>query len=269
LSKNDKVVEARHAAPLQACEVRHIAFIVSYDGTSFCGFQRQTNGRSVQGELERVLQLVMKEPVSLVMAGRTDAGVHATGQCCRFMTTNTMPAERVPLALNRLLDRSVRVLSAREVEAAFHPRYSARSRVYRYTIDNAPIANPLTRHVAGHLRDELNVAAMREAAQAFIGEHDFAAWQSAGSPSGSTRRIMKKLEVRHRRDVLGSELIEIEIEANAFLYQMVRNIVGALIEVGRGRLTAADIQRLTEGRDRTVCPPPAPPQGLCLVKVKY
>jgi tRNA pseudouridine38-40 synthase len=248
---------------------RYIAFIVAYDGTRFCGFQRQTNGPSIQGELERVLQLVMKEPVSLVMAGRTDAGVHARGQCCRFTTTNAVPVERVPAALNRLLDKAVRVLSAREVDADFHPRYSAKSRVYRYLIDNAPMANPLTRHVAGHLRDELNVTAMQEAAHVFIGEHDFAAWQSAGSPSGSTVRMMKKLSVRRRHDVLGSDLIEIEIEANAFLYQMVRNIVGALIEVGRGRLTAEDIQRLTAGRDRTVCPPPAPPQGLCLVKVKY
>jgi tRNA pseudouridine38-40 synthase len=267
LSKNDDSVGAQPDPSL--CETRSIAFIVAYDGTSFCGFQRQTNGRSVQGELERVLQLVMKEPVSLVMAGRTDAGVHATGQCCRFTTTNSMPADRVPLALNRLLDKAVRVLSACEVDAEFHPRYSAKSRVYRYLIDNAPIANPLMRHVAGHIRDELDAAAMQEAAQVFIGEQDFAAWQSAGSPSGSTLRKMKKLAVRRRDDILGSNIIEIDIEANAFLYQMVRNIVGALIEAGRGRLTALDIQRLTQGRDRTACPPPAPPQGLCLVKVKY
>ncbi len=249
--------------------MRYITCIVAYEGTQFSGSQRQVNGRSVQGELERALEVVLKHPAPILLAGRTDAGVHATGQCGRFATTNRIPAERVPLALNRVLDRAVRVLSAREVDEDFHPRYSARSRVYRYTIENAVIANPLLRNVAAHISQKLDVDAIRDAAKVFIGQHDFTAWQSAGSPANTTVRTVSKLSVRKRRDILGSSLIEIEIEADAFLYQMVRNIVGALIEVGRGRLTAEDIQRLTAGRDRTLCPPPAPPQGLCLVKVKY
>jgi tRNA pseudouridine38-40 synthase len=248
--------------------MRFIAFIVAYDGTDFHGFQRQSNGRSVQRELERALEQVLKHPAPISMAGRTDAGVHATGQCCRFQTMNPIPAERIPLALNRVLDRAVRVVSARDVEEQFHPRFSAKSRTYRYTIDNAPIANPLLWRVAGHVRDELNVEKMQEAAGAFEGEHDFASWQSAGSPNGPTIRLMHRVEVR-RATAFGSPLVEVELEANAFLYQMVRNIVGALIECGRGKLRREDIEVLMRGLDRTKCPPPAPPQGLCLVEVTY
>jgi len=167
------------------------------------------------------------------------------------------------------LDQAVRVLSAREVSEDFHPRFSARSRVYRYTIDNAPIINPLSRRIAGHVLQKLDVAAMRQAAPVFIGRQDFKAWESAGSPAGSTQRTVKRLVVQRRRAVFGSGLIEIEIEADAFLYQMVRNIVGALIRVGEGKLTADGIRQLTAGLDRTQCPPPAPPQGLSLVQVKY
>lgn len=248
---------------------RYIAFTVAYDGTSFCGSQRQNNGPSVQGELERALEVVLKHPAPVVLAGRTDSGVHAVGQCGRFATTNRIPAVRVPLGLNAVLDKAVRVLAAREVDESFHPRYSARSRMYRYTIENAPIANPLLRHIAGLVREPLDVEAMQRVAQAFIGEHDFVAWQSAGSPSPNTVRNMQRLEVRHRDNGFGSSLIEIELEANAFLYQMARNIVGALIQVGQGKLNNEDIQRLMAGRDRTQCPPPAPPQGLCLVQVTY
>lgn len=185
-----------------------------------------------------------------------------------FATENAIPAERVPLALNRVLDSSIRVRSAREVDENFHPRFSARSRVYRYRLENAAIANPLMRRMVGQVREPLNSAAMEQAAQRLLGSRDFAAWQSAGSPLGPTVRDVKKIDVR-RRIVFGSKIVEVEIEANAFLYQMVRNIVGALIEVGRGNLDADGIERLTEGKDRTKCPPPASPQGLCLTKVKY
>jgi tRNA pseudouridine38-40 synthase len=259
--------------------MRHIACIIAYDGTDFAGSQRQKNGRSVQGELEGALEQVLKHPAPIALAGRTDAGVHATGQCGRFATTNRIPAERVPMALNRVLDKSIKVLSAWEVDAEFHPRFSAIGRVYRYTIHNAPIANPLLSRIVGQVRDKLDVAAMRDAARHFIGRHDFKAWQSAGSPAASTVRTVRRLEVRSRHnqfgyeqfgpEQFGSSLIEIEIEADAFLYQMVRNIVGALIAAGHHELNGEEILRLTAGRDRTQCPPPAPPQGLCLVQVKY
>jgi len=257
--------DTRHLTP----NTRFIACIVAYDGTDFCGSQRQQNGRSVQGELERALLEVLKHPVTVILAGRTDAGVHALGQCCRFETTNRIPAERVPLALNRVLDRAVRVSAGREVDERFHPRFSATSRIYRYWIENAGVSNPMLRRIAATIRDRLDVNAMRDVSQAVVGKHDFAAWQSAGSPTPTTVRTIKRIEIRRRRNAFGSSLIEVEIEADAFLYQMVRNIVGALIEAGKKELTFEDMRRLTEGRDRTKCPPPAPPQGLCLTQVNY
>lgn len=247
---------------------RYIALTVAYDGTSFCGSQRQANGPSVQGEIERTLEVVLKHPTTVSMAGRTDAGVHAFGQVARFVTENPMPAEKFSPALNRVLDKAVRVRESRVVEENFHPRFSAKSRVYRYWIENEAVPNPLLRGIAGHIVKPLDAAAMQSAAPEFLGSQDFEAWQSAGSPNGPTVRDVHRLEVRQNQ-AFGSTLLEIEIEANAFLYQMVRNIVGALIKVGQGELTAEDIRHLTAGRDRTKCPPPAPPQGLCLLEVKY
>jgi tRNA pseudouridine38-40 synthase len=257
--RNLKTSEAAH---------RSIACIVAYDGTLYRGSQRQSNGRSIQGELERALQIVLKHEAPIALAGRTDAGVHALGQCFRFATNNAIPAERVPLALNRVLERDVRVLSGREVHETFHPRFSAKARVYRYRIEDAAIANPLLRTIAGRVEAKLDVEPMRAAGKAFLGRHDFAAWQSAGSPAKSTVKTVKRLTMRRVR-AYESSLIEVTIEADAFLYQMVRNIVGALIVAGKGELTTKDISRLTLGLDRTQCPPPAPPPGLCLVQVKY
>lgn len=249
--------------------MRHIAFLVSYDGGAFSGSQRQTNGRSVQGELERALEKVLKTPIKVSLAGRTDAGVHATGQVGKFSTENeSLPTQRVPLALNTVLDRAVRTRDAREVDETFHPRFSAKSRVYRYRIEQSKTGNPMLRTIAASIRDDLNIEAMREAARPLVQRLDFAAWQSAGSPAPTTVREVKRLEI-NLTEAFDSSLIEIEIEADAFLYQMVRNIVGALIEAGRGQITGEDVRRLTAGLDRTKCPPPAPPQGLSLVQVNY
>jgi tRNA pseudouridine38-40 synthase len=249
--------------------MRRIAFLVAYDGAAFSGSQRQSNAKSVQGELERAVERVLKHPATLTLAGRTDAGVHATGQVAMFETANqSLPVERVPLALNAVLERTVRVREARLVEPPFHPRFSAKSRVYRYRFELGSIASPLIRQQAALWNCDPNIAAMRAGAEAFIGRHDFAAWQSAGSPTPSTVRTVKRLEIK-KTEAFGSEILEIEIEADAFLYQMVRNIVGALIEVGQGKLKYDDLRRLTGGLDRTKCPPPAAPQGLCLIEVKY
>lgn len=249
--------------------IRYIACICSYDGAQFCGSQRQINGPTVQGEIERSLEAILKHPAPITMAGRTDSGVHATGQCFRFKTEIQIPVERVPLALNSTLNKSVRVLRAWEVDEEFNPRFSAIGRVYRYSIECAEVGNVLLRQIAAHFRGALNIDKMNEAAQVFVGRHDFAAWQSAGSPTPTTIREVRRLQIVQRRNVFGSDLIEIEIEADAFLYQMVRNIVGALMWAGQGKLTKNEIESLMEGRDRTKCPPPAPPQGLCLIEVKY
>lgn len=256
-------------SPQISASKRYIACTCAYDGGAWCGSQRQANGPSVQGEIERVLEVVLKHEAPVILAGRTDAGVHAMGQCFRFETDNKVPVERVPLALNSTLDKSVRVLTAWEVDEDFHPRFSAKSRTYRYRIECAEVGNVLLRNIAANVRGTLDLEVMRAAARVLIGQRDFAAWQSAGSPTKTTIRNVMRLEIAERENVFDSKLIEIEIEADAFLYQMVRNIVGALIAAGQGVLSPADIEALTAGKDRTKCPPPAPPQGLCLVEVKY
>jgi tRNA pseudouridine38-40 synthase len=249
------------------------AVTLAYDGAAFSGSQRQCNGRTVQGEVERALgQLGGNRPEEasfpVLLAGRTDAGVHALGQVARVSLPQGIPVERLARALNGVMDRAVRAREAREVSEEFHPRYDARSREYRYRIECAQVPNPLLRGIVGHLNASLDVAAMREVAPEFLGQRDFAAWQSAGSPTKSTVREIEKLLVRESQ-AFGSQLIEIEIVANAFLYRMVRNIVGALMEAGQGRLTREDVRALTAGLERTACPPPAPPQGLCLMQVNY
>jgi tRNA pseudouridine38-40 synthase len=242
---------------------------VAYEGGSFHGSQLQQNASSVQGALENAIEKVCCHPVRIILAGRTDAGVHALGQCFRFATESTLPVERVPLALNANLDKSVRVWEAREVDETFHPRYSALSRTYRYWIESASPGNVLLAHLAASCRESLDLKLMQEAAQRFVGRHDFIAFQSAGSPAPRTVRCVQRLQLRRLHDVLGSTLIEIEIEADAFLYRMVRNIVGTLMAVGKGELEPSKVTELMESKDRKLCPPPAPAQGLCLVDVKY
>ena len=253
---------------MQVLAVRSIAAIVAYDGTHLCGSQRQSRDRTVQGDLESALESIAKCATPIVLAGRTDAGVHATGQVFRFHTQNRIPAERVARALNAHLQSDIRVQSAWECAEDFHPRFDATGRVYRYSILDGAQEQPLLRHITGRIRDGLGESLMSAASAAFIGRQDFAAWQSAGSPTKTTVREVRRLEVT-RNTIWGVATIEIEIEADAFLYQMVRNIVGALIEAGRGKLTAQNITELSAGKDRTKCPSPAPPSGLCLVQVKY
>lgn len=249
--------------------LRYIACRVAYDGSRFHGSQLQQNASSIQGALEDAIEKVCCHPARIVLAGRTDAGVHALGQCFRFATESKLPVERVPSALNANLDKSVRVWEPREVNESFHPRYSALSRTYRYWIENASPGNVLLSHVAASCRQPLDLVRMQQAAMFFVGRHDFAAFQSAGSPSPTTVRYVKRLQLRRRQDILGVPLIEIEIEADAFLYRMVRNIVGALMAVGKGEVEPSDVTRLLESKERQLCPSPAPSQGLCLVDVTY
>jgi len=238
--------------------------VVAYDGTRFAGFQSQPSVRTVQDELEHCLASVLKTESRLVAAGRTDAGVHARGQVIRFSTANRIPADKVPLALNRLLPADVVVRSARVCEAAFHPRFDAVERTYCYRIDNEPIPNVLTRRYAWHVRQPLDVSAMQQAADSLLGTHDFAAFNSAGSDFQTTTRTLTRFECRR----LGDE-VTILVSANAFLYRMVRNLVGCLREIGSGRQPVTHLAAVCESRSRQQCSAPAPPHGLCLTEVKY
>lgn len=237
--------------------------VVAYDGTDYGGFQRQTNAPSVQATLEIALAQVTQETVTVLAAGRTDAGVHAVGQVIAFDTAWRHGLDALQRALNAVLPADVAVLEMAEATPDFHPRYDARSRRYRYTIYNAPVRWPLARRYSLHVAATLDVAAMQQAAQCLVGEHDFAAF---GQPPQGESTV---------RCVLAAEWggeppwLTFDIEANAFLYRMVRSIVGTMLMVGRGEMSVEEFAAVLASRDRSQAGPTVPPHGLCLVEIKY
>lgn len=245
--------------------MRRFALIIEYDGTEFAGFQLQGQGeRTIQGTLEGAIERLSGAFSRVHGAGRTDAGVHAVGQIVHFDSEWAVPAQKLALALNGALPRDLVVKSAGEAEPRFHARYSATARIYRYVVLNRVAPSALLGRFALHIRDPLNVAAMREAAAELVGTYDFAAFGQPDAPGKSTIRRVARVDVRSFRDC-----VLITVRGNAFLRSMVRAFVGTLIPVGLGKLTPADVRRLRESGDRAQCPPIAPAHGLCLVRVEY
>jgi len=237
--------------------------VVAYDGTDYQGFQRQARGRTVQEVLERALERVTGERVALVAAGRTDAGVHAEGQVIGFDTAWRHPLDALQRALNAVLPADVAVREVAEAEAGFHPRYDARSRRYRYTVYNWPVRSPLVRRTSLHVPQRLDVGAMQEAARLLVGERDFATFGRPPKGENTVRRVLQA-------EWSGSPpWLYFDIEANAFLYRMVRSLVGTMLQVGLGRMTVEAFGQALEAGERDRAGPTAPPHGLCLVEVKY
>ena len=244
--------------------MRNLKLVLEYDGTDFHGFQRQPRLRTVQGVLERALSRLLSSPTKIIGAGRTDAGVHALGQGVNFVTGNPIPVDRLAFALNRALPSDMAVRKVEEVPLDFHARRSARSRRYRYAILNRTCPAALASRFATQIPDTLDVAAMQEAAQHLIGEHDFRAFQAAGSETRSTRRVLSVLKCLRR-----GELVFTFLQADSFLYQMVRIMVASLLRVARGEWRPSELRVLLDSRDRGRAPGPVPPQGLCLTRVSY
>ncbi|MCE5200653.1 MAG: tRNA pseudouridine(38-40) synthase TruA [Armatimonadota bacterium] len=243
--------------------MRNVKVVVEYDGTDYFGFQYQPKVPTVQGELERVLSRIVKERVTVYGSGRTDAGVHATGQVINFRTCGSIPVEKICLAMNSLLPASIAALQAEEVDDDFHSRYSAKSRLYRYDILNRDLRSALIGRYSWHVSRELNVDAMREAATCLEGVRDFESFCTSREDEMTVRNI-----TRIGVDRQGEHVI-IEIGANAFLRSMVRVIVGTLAEVGTGKRHWSEVGKILEARDRKVAGKTAPPQGLCLMHVEY
>jgi tRNA pseudouridine38-40 synthase len=239
--------------------------VLAYDGTDYVGWQRQANGVSIQALIEQALRALDGRDVTVTGAGRTDAGVHALGQVAAFTIAREMTADGVARALNAHLPPAIRVLSAEETPPAFHPRFGARAKTYRYQLCNADVLSPFDRGRAWHVPGPLDVDAMRAAAQLLVGRHDFAAFQATGSSVSTT---VRDLAVSRIADC-GSRMLCYEVEGSGFLRHMVRIIVGSLVEVGRGRQRPEWIGTLLASRDRTTAGPTAPPQGLFLVRVEY
>ena len=244
--------------------MRNFKATIEYDGTEFAGFQWQSGTRTVQGELERAIAERTGQIIRLTGAGRTDAGVHALGQVVSFGVETRIPLDKMAVALNSALPSDIAVRDVQEASADFSARFSASSRVYLYVIHNSSVRSPLWRRFAAHCREPLNAERMNEAAQLLLGERDFASFTNqlvAGEP---TMRDLTECRVRRHR-----ELIFIRLEANAFLRGMVRNTVGTLLQVGVGVLKPTDLIDILDARDRRAAGPSAPPQGLCLVRVRY
>jgi len=242
------------------------ALAVEYDGSGFAGFQRQpTPGlATVQGALEAALSQVGAAPIQCAVAGRTDAGVHATGQVVHFDAPQPRPATAWVRGANSLAGVGITVHWAHPVPDHFHARFSAQWRRYRYWLSDAQPARALLRDRVTFVPGALDAGAMHEAAQVLLGERDFSSFRASGCQARHGRRFMRQLSVRR-----AGALVSVEVEANAFVLHMVRNIVGALIEVGRGRGDGAWLDALRAAEDRRLAPPTAPPQGLYLEAVGY
>jgi len=248
---------------------RKIRLEFAYEGTHFHGFQRQSpEKRTVQGELERVLSRLTGESIVVYGSGRTDAGVHARAQVAHFETNSSIPVKRWPLILNQHLPPDIIVRRAEEAPADFHARYDAKAKEYRYWIDRGEVPHLWLRRFSWHVRYPLDVAAMREAAGHLVGTHDFTTFSSAKTPLENRVRTLYAIKVEETV-MQESPLLVVSVLGNGFLYNMVRIIVGTLVDVGRGRLAAAAIPELLAARDRTRAGMTAPPQGLILWQVLY
>ncbi len=239
---------------------------LAYDGTSYAGWQIQpaAHGPTIQGVVAAALTRLTGEKIIPVAAGRTDAGVHARGQVISFATLSRIPVARWPLALNSVLPQDIAALAAEVVPAAFHARYSARWKWYRYTILNSSQPDVFGRYYSWQVRHPLDFAAMRQGAACLMGQHDFSSFCAAGSPVRHHVREIYTAELSRQGD-----LIYLDLAANGFLYHMVRIIAGTLVAIGRGSLGAADMPSILAACCRQKAGPTAPARGLCLEKVAY
>ncbi|MCK4850314.1 MAG: tRNA pseudouridine(38-40) synthase TruA [Phycisphaerae bacterium] len=245
--------------------VRNIKLIIAYDGSNYHGWQIQSADLpTVQGLLKSAIQRVVRHPIILHGTSRTDAGVHAVGQVANFQTDCQIPADRIRLAVNSRCPADITIRYACEVPEDFHAGFSAKSKLYRYRIYNASGRPVELVNKCYHYWRQLDVAKMSQAADVLLGRHDFAAFASSSDRRATTERELFRCEVyRHAHEVI------IEIEGDGFLYNMVRNIVGTLLEIGRGHWPVERIAEILASRDRQQAGPTAPSAGLTLIWVKY
>lgn len=256
----------------------NVRLLLEYDGTNFHGWQRQANLPTIQATLEDVLSRITKQTIKVAGAGRTDAGVHAAGQVANFKSALKLAEPSWVKAINSLLPQDIRIKSTEYVPTEFHARYSAKSKVYQYLILNSEQSSPFLRNYVWHIKQPLGISFMKEATEYLIGTHDFSSFRASACGAKSPVRTLDRLEIVTDGDTsriflknMGSapRLIVFTFEARSYLQHMVRNIVGTLAEVGRGKLHSSDVRDILEKKDRRHAGPIASPQGLFLVEIKY
>jgi len=244
--------------------MKNVKLVIEYDGTNFQGWQSQKQGRTVQQEIEKALKIILKKEVKIYGSGRTDAGVHALGQTANFKEDFTIPVAKIPYALNSILPEDISIQSAQEVPEHFHARYSAIGKKYIYKIYHAPFRSALFRNYAYFIPEPLDIEKMRKASEYFIGKHDFIGFMASKSGVSDTVREIYALKIYDSKGWL-----TIEIKGNGFLYNMVRIIVGTLVEVGKNKIPLEHIPQIIRSGERKKAGPTAPPQGLYLAEVYY
>jgi tRNA pseudouridine38-40 synthase len=244
--------------------MRNIKLTIEYDGKDFNGWQKQPNKLNIQGTIEKAIESITGEQIDLMASGRTDAGVHAFGQVANFKTESNIPIEKMAIAINSKLKKSIIIKKAEEVEERFHSRLSCKQKTYRYVINNSEYGSAIYRNLECHIPYKLDVDKMKEAAKYFEGEHDFKAFKASGTSSKSSVRKIYKAIVYNE-----NEKIYIELTGNGFLYNMVRIIAGTLVDVGVGKINPEDIPNIIKEQKRENAGKTLPPQGLFLLEVKY
>ena len=238
---------------------------VEYDGTSYHGWQRQKNERTVQEEIEKALFTMTGKKTALIASGRTDAGVHALGQVANFTCDTGLSPQAFQSGLNSLTKDDIVIISCDIVGENFHSRFNAKSKTYNYRILNRNLPAAINRQYAWFIRKTLDLVSMRRAAGHIIGSHDFKAFEGTGSPRSHTTRCIIKADIIEQEN----GIIVFEIEADGFLRFMVRNIVGTLVDVGLGKISSDDFKKILISKDRSMAGATAPPNGLFLMQVKY
>lgn len=244
--------------------MRNIKLTIEYDGKEFNGWQKQPNKLNIQGSIERAIEEITGEKIELNASGRTDAGVHALGQVANFKTNSNIQIEKMAIAINSKLKKSIVIKKAEEVAEDFHSRLSCKRKTYRYIINNSYEGTAIYRNLETHIPNQLNVEYMKKAVKYFEGEHDFKAFKASGTSSKSSVRTIYKAEVFKDND-----RVIIELTGNGFLYNMVRIIAGTLVDVGLGKIDSSYVKTIIEEGKRENAGKTLPPNGLYLVNVEY
>ncbi|MCK5218472.1 tRNA pseudouridine(38-40) synthase TruA [bacterium] len=245
-------------------KVKRLAVLLEYDGSTFSGWQVQVNSHTVQAELEKAIWKAFREHRRVQGTSRTDAGVHARGQVAAFDLAYPLPAPRLVMALNKIMPPMVRVIKAWPVRLGWDPQRTAISKTYTYLIYNRPIYSPLRAGRAWQIFQSLDMEAMLRAAKCLVGQHDFSSFQATGGAAEDAVRRLTAITITRQ-----SKLVKIKITGTGFVYRMVRNIIGTLVEVGKGRMKTTEVKKILMACNRKLAGPTAPAYGLYLEKIKF